>query len=360
MSLTIQALTEQLISIPSVSSDFQQCKKAIDFVEKLFDDTSYTIQRFEQNEVYSLIISRKQELDFDLLFFGHLDVVPGKDELFQPKVKENWIYGRGAADMKGACAAMIRLFLDVEHLENMQSCALVLTTDEEVGGDNGIGFLTREKELRAGTVFNPDGGAVLQPSLSQKGMFQFRLEAQGKSAHGSRPWQGSSAVALLLEDWNRIYSCFELASESEQNKVSLNLGRIEGGKAANSVPENAYALIDLRFPPTYSLSEIESMIAACLRHSTLTRLTSGDPVHVTESDRSYGILQSILREQGYEPTGVHNNTGSDARWFSEQGSSILLMLPKSTNGHIDEEAADIDGLNELHLIMQSFVQRFYQ
>jgi len=352
-------LTTDLISIPSVSNNRTECCHVIDFVHQVFEETNYQLERIEQNGVHSLIVSKKGGRDFDLVFFGHLDVVPGKKELFIPKVVEDTIFGRGASDMKGSCAAMIRLFCDNESESFLENTALVLTTDEEVGGDNGIGHLTREAKLLAKTVFNTDGGGILSPALLQKGIYHFRLDAQGSSAHGSRPWKGVSAVLRLQEDIERIYQLFPLASEGDEEKVSLNLGKIQGGTSANSVPESAYALLDLRFTADYSLKDIRDKVSGALTYSSLTELTTGDPVSVSQEDSSLCLLSQILKERGHDVQYTKNNTGSDARWFTEQGSSILLMLPESTNGHIDDEAVSVKGLVELYEIMAELAKRHF-
>lgn len=350
-------LSKELIAIPSISERASECRKAIAYMEALFQGTSYQQQLFERNEVYSLVISKQRTLDFSLLFFGHLDVVPGKSEAFSPVEKDGYVFGRGSADMKGACAAMAKLFLDLEHEPCMSDTALIFTTDEEVGGFDGIGYLTRSCGLRAQTVFNPDGGGIYTPCIGQKGIFQFEISTEGASAHGSRPWRGKNAIKCLLEDYRRVEESFLLATQEEQGRVSVNLGKLVGGEAANSVAEHAAAHIDIRFPAPYTAHSIRDIIKKALHHSTFQERLVGDAVCVDEDDPAMQLLLDILAERGHERITQSNNTGSDARWFSEQGSSILLMLPESTAGHIDEEAVSIDGLYELYAICKEFVMR---
>src|SRR6201989_2814173 len=65
-----------------------------------------------------------------VVFHGHLDVVPGRDEQYEPRIDGDKLFGRGAYDMKGALAAMMCALKDVERQERVR-VRLVCVPDEE-------------------------------------------------------------------------------------------------------------------------------------------------------------------------------------------------------------------------------------
>lgn len=350
----------ELVKIPSVTSNRGECKRVIDFAAQLFEASSFEIQRFEHNDVHSLVISKNKKLQFPLVFLGHLDVVPAGREQFQPRIKEGWMFGRGSSDMKGSCAAMIQLFLDHEDDPAFNNFALVLTGDEETGGEDGIAYLVNEIGLRADTVFNPDGGDIYKPCLGQKGILRFRVSVKGSSCHAARPWFGKNAALLLMKDIEHVLSSFDYATKEDPWKISCSLSQIEAGETINSVPEHAHAYFDVRYTSEHTSAEIIETIQGNLQHGKIEVLLEGDPVSIEEDNPVLQKLFEATEAHGYPRETSRNLTGSDARWFSKQGSNILLMLPNGTEGHIDDEGVDLASLAQLYSVMKYFAKNYDQ
>ena len=358
MKTRITKTLEELISIRSISREPEECRKAIDYVRNHFADTSFCLQKFEYQHVFSLIISKKKTMNFDLIFLGHLDVVPAQPSAFTPRIEDDWLYGRGAIDMKGPVAVMLELFKAHESDPAFDNFALVLTTDEELGGASGVGYLIEQQNLQAKTVFNPDGGDTFTPCISEKGVFHLELFTEGLSVHGSRPWEGANALELLLEDIERIKSAFDFATEEEQNKISFNLGRLQGGKVANLVPNLAEASIDIRFPPEMNSKEILNKITACINNSRIEVRASGEAIQISKDDPSFTLLQEELSNLGFPKKEFHANGASDARWFVPQGSSILLIKPEGKGVHQHNEAVKLESLSVLYKLMENYSQKY--
>ncbi|MEZ5757181.1 MAG: M20/M25/M40 family metallo-hydrolase [Emcibacteraceae bacterium] len=303
-----------------------------------------------------MVISKKDGFDYDLIFLGHLDVVDNPDlSSYTPKVIGNTLHGRGISDMKAATAGMIQLFLDNSQNPQFENYALVMTTDEQIGGFNGTAHLIEDYGLKAKVVFNPDGGHPLNPSISEKGILQIKLTATGKAAHGSRPWEGMSAIDLLNDDIERVKQQFSYGDIDHQGNITFNLGTIKGGEATNAVPAMAEATIDLRYPPTLTVSVIEEKIRNALKNSKLEIINSADPVSIEPDDEALLDLMRALLKQGRIPSLMHETGGCDARWFTPQGSSILLMRLEGTGGLIDDEYVTITGLSNYYLVMENFL-----
>src|SRR3989344_6777391 len=119
-------LSQQLIAIKSANT----CLNLM--LSKL---GRFTIERFEKNGVKSALIYNtiRRPKKFKILLNGHLDVIPGKDSQYMPKIKNNKLYGAGAMDMKANIVCLIKIFKSVAK-KVKYPLALQLVTDEEVGG----------------------------------------------------------------------------------------------------------------------------------------------------------------------------------------------------------------------------------
>ncbi len=216
----------------------------------------------------------------DLLLCGHLDVVPALGETwsFDPfggEVRDGYVLGRGATDMKGGCAALITAVGDaIERGLDVSNIGLAFVCDEETGG-GGVAHL-----LAAGLLFPCDcliaeptpAGA---PCIGQKGLLRARFRFTGEPGHASLyPARGVSAVmeaVALIEHVRHLHERVhdpgaELApviADSERvleaafdapgigsvlRRISYNPGRIEGGEKANIVAERCDLELDLRLP----------------------------------------------------------------------------------------------------------------
>ncbi len=146
-----------------------------------------------------------------ILWLGHLDVVPeGKPEgwtypAYSGKITDDGlIYGRGASDMKGACAAAMvsaRILNEFGPLDN--NVEFWFTADEEIGGVDGARWLAESRRLKGDVcvIGDGNGGGRELPSidLGCKGGAGTKLVSRGKTAHGSTPYLGDNAIRKLIE-----------------------------------------------------------------------------------------------------------------------------------------------------------------
>ncbi|MGA0026434.1 MAG: M20/M25/M40 family metallo-hydrolase, partial [Steroidobacteraceae bacterium] len=129
-------LTRQLMTRPSVTPADAGCQQIL--AERL-EAAGFTVQRLRYGEVDNLWAERGPAAGPLLCFAGHTDVVPSGPEAswapppVGPTEREGYLYGRGAADMKGALAAMVTATerFVTAHPEHAARLAFLLTSDEE-------------------------------------------------------------------------------------------------------------------------------------------------------------------------------------------------------------------------------------
>ena len=259
-----------------------------------------------------------------LTYLGHVDTVRADPEewTFDPwagDVEEGWVRGRGALDMKGQVAAEVAAAVALGGSgwrPPSGELKLVITADEEVGGELGALWLCQQhpEKVRSDFVVNEGGGSLINfgdrrlytLSVGEKGIFRMRLRTHGQAGHASLPRIGDNALlklagylsalseqpppvatevgevlleALIGEAFSgdegvrtgleRIRSVEPRLADylvEPMLGVTLTPTRAGAGKKANVIPSEAEALIDCRVPPGYgkdeALAELSALIGA--------------------------------------------------------------------------------------------------
>jgi acetylornithine deacetylase/succinyl-diaminopimelate desuccinylase-like protein len=185
-----------------------------------------------------------------LVLLAHADVVPADPAAWSVSpwdgvVRGGALYGRGAADMLGPTAlqALTLVALARQPLPLPRTIVLLVTGDEEGEGKGIQAALERWPDLKEAFAVLTEGSFLLESYLrpgedlapiavAEKGLFQFRLEAQGASGHGSTPMDGAAAdrVVLAAERVLRREPPFVLTRPVADNLAALGAGRggVEG------------------------------------------------------------------------------------------------------------------------------------
>ena len=362
--MEIQEILSSLIRFQTTADRPDQLQAIVDQVDAWFSAWPWHKERFLRNKKHSIYLNTRKGRHSQVLFVGHLDVVPAEDpSQFEPRIQDGRLYGRGALDMKGPDAVMIRLFLDLMSRDPVPSCALMLTTDEEVGSRDGVEWLVKEQGIRASFVIVPDGGSSFRLIYAEKGALHLRVKAHGKAAHGSQPWLGDNAIDQLIRAYQALRTWVDAQARPEDPEhwyPTLNLGRIQGGRAPNIVADEAWMDLDFRFPgptsPEAFLKEVQKILQNTGSFE-LEDLTTAVPV---ETDRSHPLFQRFLHtmeevlERPVELAREHGAT--DARHFAEQGMPVVILYPIGEDIHGPREWVDLNSLETLYRIFQRYVE----
>ncbi len=247
-------LTRKLIDIESVTPNEQEIGNF------LWDNLSELAGRFG-GEVERLPVEPHRDNIF--VRFGdpvvvlstHMDTVP---PFIASREDGNQIWGRGACDTKGIIAAMITAV--TQSLESGKTnVGLLFVVGEE---RNSAGALAAAQSPRGSRFLvngEPTGNKL---ALASKGALRYEIVARGRMAHSAYPELGESAIEKLLEALNRIRQ-LKLPVDNLLGASTLNIGRIEGGRAPNVVPDEARAEILVRVvsDPTELRRQIEKAVA---------------------------------------------------------------------------------------------------
>lgn len=364
MNSNIIEMTEDLVRIQTTADRPEELQRAIEYVAQYFHGIdSLVIKRYESKHKPSIVISTQDTLEPEVLMLGHLDVVPATQELFEPRYEGSKMYGRGVCDMKSECAVMMRIMKQISVLENRPNIALALTTDEEIGGYDGVAYLLNEIGYRCKLALVPDGGQAPDDIvITNKGILTLRLITRGVRAHGSRPWLGDNAIDKLLGAYERIKELFPNTPTAEDHWYhTCNIGIIRGGEAANQVPDYATCDIDVRFVENISSAEFYKQIQekAGPDVEVINRI-SGEPI-VTSKDHQYVQLYSkaLKKTLGLDPRFNKHCGSNDGRFLSELGIPIITSRPVSGDQHSPNEWLETESLADFEKVYWEFIQRYF-
>jgi len=346
---------KELIKVDS--STLEAANRLIDYSAKYIESHGVT-GKILNNNGYKSYVATIGQGEKTLVLNGHLDVVSGKPAQFDPIEKDGKLYGRGTADMKRGCAAMIHAFLKLSKSELNSKVMLQLVTDEELGGFNCARYLVDEGYVGDFVICTEP--TQMQPSIQSKGMIKLDVSTKGISAHASRPWEGDNAIVNAFKDFQAIEALPILNEGSDFYESStVNLAFIKGGDIYNRVPDSCVMGLDIRYVPHVDPHQIVEDIK-----NTVTgeiELINLEPGVLVKEDHPFinqlrGSIQNIMPQHEVEIVGQHG--GSDARFFASKGIPAIEMGPKGNHWHGDDEYVDIDSIYNLENVLIDFAKTF--
>lgn len=231
------ALTRALIDIESITPNEAAVGTFLaNHLEKLANRFGGTVERIPVEENRFNVFAKFGEPIVTLS--THLDTVP---PFIPSREDEANIWGRGACDVKGIIASMVK------------AAELLLESGER---RFALLFVVGEERNSAGAYFaakNPRGSKFLingEPTenrlaLGSKGAFRFELHGHGRMAHSAYPELGESAIEKLLNALDQLRK-MPLPVDAKLGPSTLNIGTISGGRAPNVIPDHAKAEIFIR------------------------------------------------------------------------------------------------------------------
>ena len=218
-----------------------------------------------------------------LILQGHVDVVPeGPLDMwtsppYEPRIEGDWYYGRGAGDMKAGHSALLAVF-DVLRRVGLQPAATVTlqsVVEEESTGNGALMCHLRGYKAEAALIPEPTAHTLTRANV---GVVWFQIEVRGLPVHVKEAGSGRNAIEAafgvmqalhaLEARWNEKAAAYPMFQETP-HPINLNIGKIEGGDWASSVP--AWCRFDCRisiFPgetPNTMKRAIEETVVAAAR-----------------------------------------------------------------------------------------------
>ena len=314
-----------------------------------------------------------------LCFAGHTDVVPPgavtdwRQDPFQPTIEDGQLWGRGAADMKGAIAcfaAAVSRFLARRGDSFPGRISLLITGDEEGPSVNGtrrmLETLAAEGErfdaCIVGEPTNPERiGEMIK--IGRRGSMTGNLTVRGIQGHTAYPHRADNPVHRLVRMLNRVIAT-PLDNGSEHFEAStFQISTIDvGNPATNVIPAAASASFNIRFNDLHTAASLEKHLHALFDEEgatyELTLRCSGESFLTPPGELSAMLSEAIRTETGMDPVLSTTGGTSDARFIKNYCPVAEFGMTGQTMHKVDERVPLAD-LETLSRIYEALLDRFF-
>ncbi|SDY59536.1 succinyl-diaminopimelate desuccinylase [Nitrosomonas sp. Nm33] len=373
MSADTLTLAQMLISRRSLTPTDDGCQEIL--INRL-QNIGFNIERMRYGEVDNLWARRGMGQPV-VCFAGHTDVVPTgplaqwESDPFTPTVRDNKLYGRGAADMKtslAACVTAIERFVST-YPDHKGSITLLITSDEEGVAVEGTVKVVEVLKARRELL---DYCIVGEPTCTDKlgdtikngrrGSLSGNLVIKGVQGHIAYPHLAKNPIHLAAP------AIAELAqTEWDQGNeyfpaTTWHISNIHGGTGAtNVIPGEVNLLFNFRFSTASTVESLKQRVHEILdRHGLNYDLTwelSGKPYLTPKGELADALSAAIKNVTAIEPQLSTSGGTSDGRFIADICSQVVEFGPCNATIHKLNEYVEIEDIERLSEIYQLTLER---
>jgi succinyl-diaminopimelate desuccinylase len=317
-----------------------------------------------------------------LVFLGHTDVVPSgpieawASDPFVPTIRDGYLYGRGAADMKGRVAAFVVALEDFvrRNPQHEGTVAMLVTSDEEGDAIDGVRrvmeqFRQQGRRIDYCITGEPSSKERLGDLLrvGRRGTLSGTLVVKGIQGHVAYPekarnpiHQAMPALAeLCARRWDEGYP---KTGEKEFPASSFQISNIHSGTGANNViPGSCEVVFNFRYNPGWQTADLEREVHAVLDRHGLEydiRWHRGGEPFLTREGKLRATMRALMRERcGVEAEESTGGGTSDARFVAPLGAEVVEMGPVNATIHKIDERIALAELNALPDLFREMAER---
>lgn len=373
----------ELIRCPSVTP---ADAGALDLLEKVLTEIGFTCTRlpFQEPDTARVdnLYARLGDAAPHICFAGHTDVVPvgaadnWQKDPFSGEISDDKLWGRGAADMKGAIAAFVAATADYlsQNGKPKGSISLLITGDEEGPSVNGtikmLDWLSTQQEVIddciVGEPTNPETlGEMIK--IGRRGSVNTTVTIEGIQGHVAYPHRAANPVPHLVQLLERLITAKLDDGTPHFQPSNLELTGFDVGNAVtNVIPAVAQARFNIRYNDIWSRDTITDWINENLNaaHDALNNAIDGEnkfslTVDINHSGEAFltptGTLSELAvsaveKTLGMTPELSTSGGTSDARFIKDHARVIEFGLVGKTMHKVDEHVRvnDIQSLTKIY------------
>jgi acetylornithine deacetylase len=314
-----------------------------------------------------------------LILNGHIDVVSPEPttlwsgEPFAPRRDGDWLYGRGAGDMKSGLAAMVGAVRGLQRLSArpLGPVQLQSVVEEECTGNGALACVLAGHTADAAILTEPTKGAIWN---AQVGVLWFQVRVLGTPAHAGDAETGVNAIEA---SYAVIEALRALEAELNASKpplyagyphpINLNVGMISGGDWPSTVAGECVTSFRLACYPGDAVADLRERVEA-----TVARVAAADPVHRIEVGYDgfqcegyelgqddpliIGLAYAARRVTGQSPPLFASTATTDARTFHLYGGTPAVCFgPNAENEHGVDERVHVPSVTETAQAIALFI-----
>lgn len=374
MSDTLTLATE-LVSRATVTPVDAGCQQML--AERL-ERSGFKATHLRYEDVNNLWITHGEESPC-FIYVGHTDVVPTGpvnqwiSDPFKPEIRDGFLYGRGAADMKGSIASMVTAMerFVASYPDHAGTIGLLLTSDEEgpsINGTRKVVEYLEEQNIKIDwcLVGEPSSKKTLGDVIKngRRGSLGAKLTVFGIQGHVAYPHLARNPIHLFAPALAELSSMRWDDGNEFYPPTSFQVSNLNAGTGAdNVIPGHLDVMFNFRFSTEVTQAELEQKVEEILaRHQLeydIEWKLSGQPFVTTKGELLNAVIHAVKETIGVEPEVSTGGGTSDGRFIAPTGAQIVELGPVNATIHKLNECVKADDLDTLSSTYENILQRLF-
>ena len=356
-------LAMELIRRPSVTPDDGGCQEVL--IERLLK-LGFAVERLKFGDVTNFW-ARRGDAEPLVVLAGHTDVVPPgpldawDSDPFVAQIRDGYLYGRGAADMKSSLAAFITAL--ERHLQSSTvhrgSVGMLVTSDEEGAAVDGtvkvVDWLGAHGiRITHCIVGEPTSTKTLGDTIKngRRGSLSGKMIVHGTQGHVAYPHLANNPIHALAPALAELTKTKWDDGNDSFPPTSFQVSNLQSGTGADNVIPGT---LEIRFNFRFSTASTEESLRARVE-STLKRHRVKYEIHWSASGQPYltrgtGLVDTVRRAVqkvlGHEPSVTTDGGTSDGRFIAPTGAEVVELGPLNATIHQRNERVAVEDLPRL-------------
>ncbi|MCY4254784.1 MAG: succinyl-diaminopimelate desuccinylase [Gammaproteobacteria bacterium] len=361
------ALALELMGRRSVTPADDGCQELL---AELLEEVGFSVEHMPFGKVSNLWARHGGDSPV-LCFAGHTDVVPPgpldawEHDPFEPELRDGWLKGRGAADMKSGIAAMVRAGIEFarERPNHKGSLAFLITSDEEGPARDGTRRVMDTLSARDETI---DWCVVGEPSCSKKlgdtlrvgrrGSLSATMTVRGEQGHVAYPALARNPIQSFAPVLAEMYATPLDQGNEHFPPTGFQVVKLHADAGATNVfPGELVTRFNFRFTNQWKSDQIKAWVAELLaRHDIDYEIEwrpAGEPFLTARGPLVENAREIVREECGIDPELSTGGGTSDGRFIALHGADVVEFgVINRTIHQINERvrASDVTGLRRVY------------
>ena len=359
-------LAKSLISQASITPDDKGCQSIM--IERL-KKIGFEVHSLKFADVDNFWATRGSSGPI-FAFAGHTDVVPAGNEdewntvPFEPTIKDGYLYGRGAADMKGVLAAMVTATESFvkDNPNHKGTIAFLITSDEEGVAINGtVKVMDYLKENNQKIDFcllgEPSSTSVTGDVIKngRRGSLNGVINVNGKQGHVAYPHLAKNPIHLFSQALSDLCSQEWDSGNEYFPATSFQVSNFHSGDGVtNVIPGKAKIMFNFRYSTETTKEELMAKVHEILDNHkidyTIDWSHSGYPFLTPVGDLVSACVSAVEEIKDITPELSTSGGTSDGRFIAQEGTQIVELGPVNATIHQVNESILVEDLEDLSRI----------
>lgn len=364
---TVIEMAQALISRASVTPEDKGCQA---YLAEQLTSLGFKVESLPFANVSNLWARLGTQAPL-FVFAGHTDVVPPGDVSawqyppFNPTIYDGYLYGRGAADMKGSLAAMVDACARfLKQCPPKGSIGFLITSDEEGDAINGttkvMDVLTaRGEQIDYCVVGEPTSTKTVGDTIKvgRRGSLTGNLIVHGKQGHVAYPTLASNPIHAALPALCELTQTRWDEGNADFPATTLQIANIQAGTGAtNVIPGELYVNFNLRHCPDSTATDLQQRIiqlfARYQLEVTVNWKTPQLPFYTQAGKLSQCVNDAIVDIMETPPILSTDGGTSDGRFIAPNGAQVVELGPCNKTIHQVDECVSVEDLLQLSEIYE--------